>query len=104
MKAEYSTVTKNIVSVSFALLTIFATACGQRPWSAESVESELNIVGGQAVGSDVDDARRLSTVALTTDHRSARRTDNPHLFCPRLLRSSPISEHELRCRENGCVP
>ncbi|MEN9809422.1 MAG: hypothetical protein RLZZ488_989 [Pseudomonadota bacterium] len=80
MKAEYSTVTKNIVSVSFALLTIFATACGQRPWSAESVESELNIVGGQAVGSDVDDARRLSTVALTTDHRSARRTDNPHLL------------------------
>lgn len=80
MNSAQSTFKTNISSSSIVLLAIFATGCGQNSWTAESEESALNIVGGQPVGSEVEDARRLSTVALTTDHRNTRRSEHPHLL------------------------
>jgi secreted trypsin-like serine protease len=50
---------------SLALLT-FAAACGAPQDSAETT-SDVNIVGGRKVDANQTDARRVSTVALTTD-------------------------------------
>lgn len=62
-------------NISFALCAVGAlVACGENKHRQPSTDSKVQIVGGRPVGSDVDDARRLSTVALTTDRSSSRRS------------------------------
>lgn len=74
-----------------SLLTLGVSAlilsCGRNNRIPESLDSKIDIVGGKVVDSAVNDERRLSTVALTTDHKdSQRRQASPllaqgHSFC-----------------------
>ena len=84
---------RHTVSLPLLRFSAFATGlsatlsfCGQpqkeRPTS-ESVESKINIVGGRSTDADTADARRISTVALTTDLLNAgrnRSASNKHLL------------------------
>lgn len=54
-------------------------ACGDAP-SKNEKKSHLNIVGGRSVSDQVDDARRLSTVALTSDIVIGSRGRSSSLF------------------------
>ncbi|MBM3383119.1 MAG: trypsin-like serine protease [Betaproteobacteria bacterium] len=58
----------NVILPALAvLISSIGVGCGEEK-RHEHRDSRLNIVGGRAVQSDVDDARRYSTVALTSDH------------------------------------
>ncbi len=62
-----------------AISSLILVACGENG-KVEDIHSQVNIVGGRAIPEDVSDARRVSTVALTTDHRSVRRPSSTPLF------------------------
>ena len=64
------------------LTSLFFAACGRQDPALrrQSSESKVLIVGGKAVGDSVTDARRVSTVALTTDYKDAGRSGGMPLF------------------------
>jgi secreted trypsin-like serine protease len=69
---------RNVVFLS----SLFFAACGQddQGLQRQKSESRVLIVGGKSVSPTVSDARRLSTVALTTDYKSAGRSGGSPLF------------------------
>jgi len=69
----------NISSLSLLTLPFLAACQGVGTQEGKKL-SHVNIVGGHPVSINSNDARRLSTVALTTDHRSARQTNANPLF------------------------
>jgi secreted trypsin-like serine protease len=60
--------------------TVTVVSCGKQPDKNSSGDSKVNIIGGSPVDPEVNDARRLSTVALTTDVGSPRRSRGSHLL------------------------
>lgn len=74
--------TKKIINnhLAFALLgSLIFVGCGSD--TDKTLESaHVNIVGGRTLGKDIQDARRLSTVALTTDFKSLSRSRASALF------------------------
>ncbi|NBW83378.1 hypothetical protein EBR21_16640, partial [bacterium] len=91
----------------------FLAHCGNHPDEIKSGDSKLDIVGGSAVDSRISDARRLSTVALTTDRLNAQRSGVRHLlgqghsFCtativaPRALMTAAHCIQEFDPRTNA---
>jgi secreted trypsin-like serine protease len=78
---------KNIHSVSskvFLHIVLFSAVlsagCGTDKRKKVSEHSKINIIGGSPVDPNLDDARRLSTVALTTDALSPRSRSGSHLL------------------------
>jgi len=59
--------------------SVMFVACGENP-DSNSGKSKAQIVGGRAIQATVDDERAYSTVALTTDHRSASQRGAKTLF------------------------
>lgn len=58
----------------------FATGCGTATNKKNRDDAQVKIVGGKPVDPDVNDVRRLSTVALTTDAANQRRSTARHLL------------------------
>lgn len=61
------------------LSALAIAGCGENPDSSKQ-KSKVQIVGGKAVASSVDDERMFSTVALTTDHKSTSQRSSKALF------------------------
>lgn len=92
--------------------TTFLVNCGESGQNKNKFDSKANIVGGKVVDNSVSDARRLSTVALTTDHSSStRRSGKPLLdsgrsFCtgtivaPRVLMTAAHCIQEFNPQTN----
>jgi hypothetical protein len=70
-------------ALHFILLALSSLAiinCGKKKDKAHSEESTISIIGGSPVDDGVNDARRLSTVALTTDTPGMQRNRGSHLL------------------------
>jgi V8-like Glu-specific endopeptidase len=83
--------------------SVFFAQCGHGPAPKNPTESKLNIVGGKPVDSNTSDARRLSTVALTTDRLNAQRRggrhllDQGHSFCTATIISPRVLMTAAHC-------
>lgn len=64
---RHSQSSKALVSGLAVLVSGVLVGCGEEKHGSHR-EAKVNIVGGRSVSDQVDDARRLSTVALTSDH------------------------------------
>jgi secreted trypsin-like serine protease len=61
---------------TYFVAPLFFAACGRddQALRQHNNDSKVMIVGGKTIGSSVTDERRVSTVALTTDYKSAGRS------------------------------